>query len=1055
MRTKSLTLNYFISVDYLIQLSNLNRHWRKLSTLAIVHSPPTTYFPLVDPQNQFKTCLKEKESLNYGVHWLPLIDHPNPQVSCFTKKGFSGITDGVVGKALHVFCVKGVVPFGTFHANTLINMYSKFGSIRYAQLVFDKMLHRNEASWNNMMSGFVRAGWYHEAVEFFCHMRECGIQPSNYVVASLMSACDRSGCMTEGALQIHAYVVKCGLATDVFVGTCLVHFYGTYGQVFEANKLFEEIDGPNVVSWTSLMVGYADNGYIKEVLNIYQHLRCDGIYCNQNTMTTVIRSCGVLGVKTLGYQVLGNVIKSGLDTSVSVANSLISMFGNFDSMEEASCVFDNMKEHDTISWNSIITASVHTGHCEESLEYFYQMRHTHEETNYITISTLLPVCGSAQNLMWGRGLHGLVVKSGLESNVCVCNSLLSMYSQAGKSEDAEFVFHRMPERDLISWNSMMAGHVENGKYPRAIQLLIEMLQTRKPMNYVTLTTAVSACYNLEKLKVVHALVILSGLHHNLIIGNALVTMYGKFGLMAEAQQVCKIMPKRDKVTWNALIGGHADNKEPNAAIEAFNLLREEGVPANYITIVNLLSACLSPDDLLKHGMPIHAHIVVAGFELDTFVQSSLITMYAECGDLNASNYIFVVLSSKNSSTWNAILSANAHYGPGEDALKLIVKMRNDGVHLDQFSFSVALAIMGNLTLLDEGQQLHSLIIKLRFESNDYVLNAMMDMYGKCGEIDDVFRILPQSRSRSQWSWNILISALARHGFFQQAREAFHEMLDLGLRPDHVTFVSLLSACSHGGLVDEGLAYFSSMSAEFGVPTGIEHCVCIIDLLGRAGRLAEAETFINKMPIPPNDLVWRSLLAACKIHGNLELGRKAADRLFELDSSDDSAYVLYSNVCASTRRWGDVESVRKQMESHNIKKKPACSWIKLKNKVTTFGMGDQHHPQKAQIYAKLEELKKIIREAGYVPDTSYSLQDTDEEQKEHNLWNHSERIALAFGLINSPEASPLRIFKNLRVCGDCHSVFKLVSQIIGRKIILRDAYRFHHFSSGKCSCSDYW
>ncbi|XP_014493460.2 pentatricopeptide repeat-containing protein At3g24000, mitochondrial [Vigna radiata var. radiata] len=1033
----------FASVDYLLcgvpLRIRLSEQCRKLSTLAIAQTPLIT---------QFQTCANENKPLSIG-------SHPNPQVSCFHQKGFSIITDFILGKALHAICVKGVLQLGTFHANTLINMYCKFGCLKHAQYVFDKMPETNEASWNNMMSGFVRVGWYNEAMRFFCQMLEHGVRPNSYVAASLVTACDRSGCMAEGALQAHALVVKCGLVSDVFVGTSLLHFYGTCGRVSEVDKLFQEIEEPNIVSWTALMVAYAYNGCLKDVLTVYQCLRHNGVYCNENAMATVIRSCGMLGDKKLGYQVLGSVIKSGLDITVSVANSLISMFGNFDSIEEASCVFDDMNERDTISWNSIITAIVHNGHCEESLEYFSQMRYTHTETDYITISAMLPVCGSAQNLRWGRGLHGIVVKSGLESNICVCNSLLSMYSQAGKSKDAELVFHRMSERDIISWNSMMANYVENGNYPRALQLLIEMLQTRKEKNYVTFTTALSACYNLEKLKMVHALVILLGLHPNLIIGNALVTMYGKFGSMAEAQQVCKIMHEKDEVTWNALIGGHADNKETNAAIEAFNLLRKEDVPVSYITIVNLLSACLSPDNLLEHGMPIHAHIVVAGFELDTFVQSSLITMYAQCGDLNTSNYIFDELANKNSSTWNAIVSANAHYGPGEEALKLIVKMRNDGIHLDQFSFSVALAIIGNLTLLDEGQQFHGLIIKHGFDTNDYVLNATMDMYGKCGEIDDVFRILPQPRSRSHRSWNILISALARHGFFQQARKAFHEMLDLGLRPDHVTFVSLLSACSHGGLVDEGLAYFSSMSTEFCVPIGIEHCVCIIDLLGRAGRLAEAESFINKMSVPPNDLVWRTLLASCKIHGNLELARKAAHRLFQLDLSDDSAYVLYSNVCASTRRWGDMENVRKRMESHNIKKKPACSWIKLKNQVTTFGMGDQYHPQNAQIYSKLEELKKIITEAGYVPDTSYSLQDTDEEQKEHNLWNHSERIALAFGLINSPEGSPLRIFKNLRVCGDCHSVFKMVSQTIGRKIILRDAYRFHHFSNGMCSCLDYW
>ncbi|KAK7281498.1 hypothetical protein RIF29_09552 [Crotalaria pallida] len=1065
MSTKKFSISplqvFITSFDYssclvpgLIQLPELTRHCRQLSMHSVVHAPPTTYLSFLNYQNYFKTCIKEKESFTFGIHWS-LTDHTNPQVSCFPQKGFSDVTEGIVGKALHAFCVKGVVQLSTFSTNTLINMYSKLGNIKYAQCVFDRMLDRNEASWNNMMSGFVRVGLYDEAMQFFCDMCEYGVRPSRYVVASLVTACDRSGCMAGGALQIHGYVVKCGLFSDVYVGTCLLHFYCAHGHVSEAKKLFEEIDEPNVVSWTSLMVGYADNGYINEVLNIYQHLRRSGIYFNQNTMATVIRCCGVLGDKTLGYQILGDVLKSGLDTSVSVANSLISMFGNCDSIEDASCVFDSMKDRDTISWNSMIAATVRNRQCEDSLGLFFRMCHTHTETNDITIATLLPVCGSVQNLRWGRGLHGLIVKSGLESNVTLCNSLLSMYSQAGKYEDSKYIFHTMPERDLISWNSMMASHVEEGKHPHAMQLFIEMLQTRKSMTFVTFTAALSACYNLEKTKIIHALAILFGFHHNSILDNALVTMYGKFGKMAEAQKVCKIMRNRDEVTWNALIGGHADNKEPNAAIKAFNLLREEGLSVNYITIVNLLGACLCPDDLLEHGMPIHAHIVVAGFELDTYVQSSLITMYAQCGDLSTSNYIFDVLANKNSSTWNAILSANAHHGPGEQALKLAMKMRNSGVDLDQFSFSVAFSIIGNLTVLDEGQQLHSLIIKNGLDSNYYILNAMMDMYGKCGEIDDVFKILPQSRSRSLRSWNILISALARHGCVQQAREAFHEMLDLGLKPDHVTFVSLLSACCHGGLVDEGLAYFSSMTTAFSVPIEIEHCVCIIDLLGRSGRLAEAEAFINKMPVPPTDLVWRSLLAACKTHGNLELGKKAADCLFEMDSSDDSAYVLYSNVCASSRRWEDVENVRKQMKSHNIKKKPACSWIKLKNKVATFGMGEKFHPQGAQIYAKLEELRKMIKEAGYVADTSYSLQDTDEEQKEHNLWNHSERLALAFGLINTPECSPLRIFKNLRVCGDCHSVFKLVSEIVGRKIILRDAYRFHHFCGGKCSCSDYW
>jgi pentatricopeptide repeat protein len=989
-----------------------------------------------------------EEPANHGVSFLS--NHPNPEIACFVQKGFSEVTQEIVGRAVHGLCIKGLVRLSVFHSNTLINMYSKFGHIERAWNMFDKMCERNEASWNNMMSGFVRVGLYREAFGFFREMCGHGIKTSGFMIASLVTACDRSDCMLCEGLQVHGFGVKIGLSADVFVGTSLLNFYCSYGLVSSALKHFEEMPERNVVTWTSLIVGYSCNGDLGQSIDIYGRMRREGVCCNECTLAAVISSCGMLGDEQLGNQVLGHVVKSGLETNVSVGNSLISMFGSSGRMELACYVFDHMDKHDTISWNSMIAANAHNGLCEESLRYFYWMRHVHEEIDSTTVSTLLTVCGSVNNLKGGRRIHGLVVKMGLESNVCVCNTLINMYSEAGSSEDAELVFQKMPDKDLISWNSMLTSYVQDEKCLYALERFSEMIRMEKAINHVTFANVLAACSDPEFLvvgKIVHALVNLAGLHDNLIVGNALVTMYGKSGMMVEAKKVFQTMPMRDEVSWNALIGGHSENEESNEAVEAFKLMREDGVPANYITIANVLGACLTMYNLLKHGMPIHAHVVQTGFESDKYVQNSLITMYAKCGDLNSSNYIFCHLADKNSVTWNAVITANAHHGHEEEALRLLSQMRRNGVDLDQFSFSLALAVTANLAILDEGQQLHGLAIKLGFESDHYVLNTAMDMYGKCGEMDAVLRILPLPSNRSRLSWNILISAFARHGCFQKARETFHEMLKLGLKPDHVTFVCLLSACSHAGLVDEGLAYYASMTTEFGVPAGIEHCVCIIDLLGRSGRLAEAETFIKEMAVPANDLVWRSLLAACKIHGNLELARNAAGRLFELAPSDDSAYVLYSNVCATTGRWEDVENVRMQMGSNSIKKKPACSWVKLKNKVSSFGMGDQSHPETEQIYTKLGELRMMIKEAGYVADTTHSLHDIDEEQKEHNLWNHSERIALAFGLINTPKGSPIRIFKNLRVCGDCHSVYKFVSGLVGQKIILRDPCRFLCFSGG--------
>lgn len=924
--------------------------------------------------------------------------------------------------------------------------------------MFDEMPARDSASWNNMISGYVRTGFYMDAAELFMEMWSRGVELNGFVIASLLTAFGRSNSMVSEGFQIHSLVLKNGLFCDVFVSTSLLHFYGTHGFLPGAQKLLEEMPEKNVVSWTSLMVGYSDAGDDDKVIDLYQRMRNEGVCCNQNTFTKVISSCTALDNKFLGHQVLSHAVKSGFEDNISVANSLVSMFGSFGDVKDACYVFNHMDEHDTISWNSVIAAYVDNMLCEESFGFFELMRHNHGEINSTTLSTLVLVCGTLEALKWGRGIHGLVVKLGLDSNICVCNTLITMYCDAGRCSDAEYLFHGMKDRDLISWNSMMAGYVSAGRRTDALRLLANLLRMGKLINYVSFTSGLAACSVEELLaegRIVHALVIMYGLHENLIVGNALVTMYGKCGIMSEAKRVFNEMSGRELVTWNALIGGYAENKDAEKTLKTFKFMRQWGEPANYITMIGVLGACTAPSDLLKLGMPLHGHIVVSGFETEEYVKNSLITMYANCGDLKSSQIIFDELVNKTSATWNAMVAANAHHGYGEEALKLLLEMQRARVDFDEFSLSAALAVSADLASLEEGKQLHNLAIKLGFDSYQYVTNCALDMYGKCGELSDVLKMLPEPNSRTRLSWNILISSFSRHGFFQKATETFHEMLKHGSNPDHVTFVSLLSACSHGGLVDEGLAYFTEMTSVFGVPAGIEHCVCIVDLLGRSGRLADAEAFITRMPVPPNDFVWRSLLAACRIHGNMDLGKKATEHLLETDPTDDSAYVLYSNVCAASGKWNDVQNIRLKMDSNSIRKKPAYSWVKLRDKVNTFGMGDNTHPEFDQIYIKLMELKEKVKAAGYVPDTSFALQDTDEEQKEQNLWNHSERIALAYGLISTPKGTSVRIFKNLRVCGDCHSVYKLVSSIVSREIILRDPYRFHHFRDGKCSCGDYW
>ncbi|KAL5713535.1 hypothetical protein ACHQM5_015601 [Ranunculus cassubicifolius] len=800
------------------------------------------------------------------------------------------------------------------------------------------MPHRDEVSWNTIISGYVKHGLYVDAVELCREIWGKGIKPDGFFISSLITACDKSGWMFAQGVQVHGFAVKVGLLCNVYVSTSLLHLYGMYGFMEDACRVFGEMEERNTVSWTCLMVCYSANNDPKGVIEIYQRMRRGGVNCNQNSFSTVISSCGSLGYELLGRQVFAHVVHCGFESNVSVANSLIVMFGSFGNVDDARFIFEWMEERDTISWNSIISVYCDNGFCEESLRYFQRMRYANVKPNPTTLSTLICACSNGYNLNLGRGLHGLVVKVGLDSFVCLCTTLITLYSELGSCKDAELLFREMPEKDSISWNSMVASYVQNGEFQDALRVFSELVGCSRLMNEVAISNVLAACSCLEAPnygKVVHAISIRASLNDDFLVGNALVTMYGNFQMMERAEHIFRTIPLRDGVTWNALIGGYSENKEPNQVTRVFKMMRECGASIDYITVINILGCSSVVDDLMVLGMPVHAHIILTGFEQDQYVQTSLLTMYARCGDFRSSELIFQKLDMRNVVSWNAMIAANTHNGCGEEALKLFVNMHRTGLELDCFSFSASLAASANLSLLDEGRQLHNLIIKMGFESDFHVTNASMDMYGKCGKIEEVLRMLPVPEKRSLLSWNILISAFSRHGYCKEAIETFELMLQVGQRPDPITFIFLLSALDHGGFVDEGLEYFARMASEFQVLPGIQHFVCVVDLLGRSGRLMDAVKFIKEMPIPPNDLIWRSLLSACITHNNMELGKKAAKHLLELNTSDDSVHILLSNVCAANGRWEDMENIRRNMNMGNIKKQSAFSWVNV-NKVTSRG-----------------------------------------------------------------------------------------------------------------------
>jgi pentatricopeptide repeat protein len=353
------------------------------------------------------------------------------------------------------------------------------------------------------------------------------------------------------------------------------------------------------------------------------------------------------------------------------------------------------------------------------------------------------------------------------------------------------------------------------------------------------------------------------------------------------------------------------------------------------------------------------------------------------------------------------------------------------------------------------KEVHSHALEAGFESDVRVGNALVHMYAKSGSIEDARLVFDRMEERNGITWNAMIGGLAQHGLGHEALELFRKMDADGVKPDECSFVAVLSACSHAGLLDDGHRLFAAMTQDYGIEPTVVHCTCMVDLLGRAGFLEEAKVFICNMPVEPNEATWGALLGACRTYGNVELGELSAKEILKLEPMNPSTYVLLSNIYAAAGKWEEVSMVRSMMQERGIRKEPGRSWIEVDDKIHRFVVGDTSHPEAKQIYAELNRLTERIKAEGYIPDTRLVLENIDEEDKELALCSHSEKLAIAYGLIHMPHGKPIRVYKNLRVCSDCHTATKFISKVTGREIVARDANRFHHFNDGVCSCGDYW
>ncbi|KAJ4958901.1 hypothetical protein NE237_026012 [Protea cynaroides] len=620
--------------------------------------------------------------------------------------------------------------------------------------------------------------------------------------------------------------------------------------------------------------------------------------------------------------------------------------------------------------------------------------------------------------------------------------------------------------DVSSWNSIIAELARSGDSIEALRAFSSLRKLSLRPDRSTFPCTIKSCSSLFDLtsgKQAHQQAIVFGFEPDLFVSSALIDMYSKCGELGNARKLFNELPQRNVVSWTSMITGYIQNGDAHEALSLFKEFlmeesdggRETKVFIDSIAMVSVLSACshISENRITK---VVHGFLIKRGFEGDLCVANTLLDAYAKCGDLTIASKIFDEMPERDIVSCNSMIAIYAQNGLSTEALNVFYGMLKDGdYNYDAVTLSAILLACAHSGALQLGKCIHDQVIKMRLEDNVFVGTSIIDMYCKCGRVGMARRAFDRMKEKNVKSWTAMVAGYGMHGRAKESLEVFYEMQKAGVKPNYITFVSVLAACSHAGFVEEGWHWFKTMNQEFNIEPGIEHYGCMVDLLGRAGYLDEAYELIEGMKVKPDCVVWGALLGACRIHKNVKLGEISSRKLFELDPNNCGYYVLLSNLYADAGRWEDVERMRIFMKNHRLIKPPGFSLVEAKGRVHVFLVGDKEHPQYEAIDEYLDRLYVKMKEVGYVPDTTSVLHDVDQEEKQTVLRVHSEKLAVAFGIMNTIHGTTVQVIKNLRVCSDCHAAIALISKIVNREIVVRDSYRFHHFKDGLCSCGDYW
>ncbi|KAG6532860.1 hypothetical protein ZIOFF_006718 [Zingiber officinale] len=827
-----------------------------------------------------------------------------------------------------------------------------------------------------------------------------------------------------------------------------------------------ELRGLSSLSY--LVLDRTRRGELPQALELFLQLQRSGWSADEFALASLLKSCSALpGVRRLGEQLHAKSVRAGLSSERGVRTSLVAMYSAAGRLVDARQVFDEVpmiEEADVPTWNAVISAYAFHGSFLDCFLLFRAMLElAHLVPTDATFAILISACVASQRVAIGKVIHAMALKNQSLDATKTLNSLISMYAKLGFWGDAMKVFDAMCPKDVVSWNAIISGLVQNGEFEAAISLFRRMSVSPNRITCLSLLSAIASVPSLRLGKEVHAWLIRSGLNSETAIGNSLIAMYGKCSEdVQKGRLIFEMLPCPDVISWNSMLSGYAQNGEFISFYKVFEEMQSSGSSPDLHTLTILLCA-LSPDSLVscKLGREIHGYLLRREAELPVSlsVYNALLTMYSNFGRICDAEKVFKGLNELDSFTFNSMIDGLSNNDLCHDAMALFVEMHRQGFPLESSTLSIVLTVCSKMVSVELGKQLHAFAVKQCLHASIVsqsgslsVDNALVSMYSKCGSLNDAIRVFQRMEKRDVVSWTAMITGCAQHGAANGSFEFFGEMRNSGIYPNSITYLGLLTACAHAGLVEEGKQYFGLLIKECKCQPSIEHYACMVDLFGRSGQFQQSEAMVQlatsrmKQNSESCLRLWKVLLGACHSHRQLDLGISIGSRILDSNPDDETTHVLLSNLYAAFGLWHDAISIRRLMKEKGLKKEAGCSWVETGNRKHVFVAADDFHENRKEIYEKLDELDNKCRRIGYVPATKYVLHDVDKLQKEAILRNHSERLAVSFALLSSAKTKGVvRVIKNLRVCEDCHNWMKFACEVEGVEIVLRDSRRYSQLS----------